>query len=68
MLFFGKNIECYFIGNDFFINKSDQPHFQFYPTFDEFAATVLVQHHFQIKRNLRNQQITDHTAKNHCNA
>jgi UDP-N-acetylmuramoyl-tripeptide--D-alanyl-D-alanine ligase len=44
-----KNIECYFIGNDFFINKSDQPHFQFYPTFDEFAATVLAQHHFQNK-------------------
>lgn len=44
-----KNIECYFIGNDFFKNKADQQHFQFYATFDEFATTVLKQHHFQNK-------------------
>jgi len=44
-----KNIECYFIGNDFFKNKSDQQHFQFYATFDEFATIVLKQQHFQNK-------------------
>ena len=44
-----KNIECYFIGNDFFKNKSDQQHFQFYASFDEFATLVLKQQHFQNK-------------------
>lgn len=44
-----NNIECYFIGNDFFKNKSDHPHFQFYATFDEFATIVLKQQHFQNK-------------------
>lgn len=49
LLAYEKNIECYFIGNDFFKNKSDQQHFHFYASFEEFAEKILKQHHFQNK-------------------
>ena len=44
-----KNIDCYFIGNDFYRNITNQPNFHFYPSFEEFAETVLKQQHFQNK-------------------
>ena len=35
-----KNIECYFIGNDFYQSKLDNTHFHFHQTFESFIATL----------------------------
>jgi UDP-N-acetylmuramoyl-tripeptide--D-alanyl-D-alanine ligase len=35
-----KNIECYFIGNDFYSNKIEKDHFKFYKTFEEFSNYI----------------------------
>jgi len=34
------NIDCYFIGKDFYKNKIDQSNFKFFETFDSFSATL----------------------------
>lgn len=34
------NIDCYFIGKDFFHNKTGHPNFHFYATFDAFVADL----------------------------
>jgi UDP-N-acetylmuramoyl-tripeptide--D-alanyl-D-alanine ligase len=35
-----KNIECYFIGNDFYQSKVDKTHFHFHQTFESFVETL----------------------------
>ena len=33
-------IDCFFVGNDFFANRVEQPNFHFYATFDDFAHQI----------------------------
>lgn len=40
MLLNRENIECYFIGKDFFENRIDKKHFHFLDTFDSFADAL----------------------------
>ena len=35
------DIECYFIGNDFYSNKIDKDNFKFYKTFEEFSNYIM---------------------------
>ncbi len=37
-----EEIKCFFIGNDFYTNRADFPHFKFYQSFNDFAVFLKV--------------------------